>query len=73
MGYSLNFCVLLNSSLIAVNHHVPAGLAEGELILLGDLIKHTAGCQHPSFLFRWQSRTGFAAVGSMTFAGKFLI
>lgn len=45
MGYSLNFCVLLNSSLIAVNHHVPAGLAEGELILLGDLIKHTAGCQ----------------------------
>lgn len=30
---------------VAVNHHVPAGLAEGELILLGDLIKHTAGCQ----------------------------
>ena len=36
-------------------------------------IQQPVDCQHLSFLFRWQSRTGFAVVGSMTFAGKFLI
>ena len=32
-------------SVIPVDDHVPAGLAEGDLILLGDLIQHAAGGQ----------------------------
>lgn len=36
------FCV---GSVIPVDDHVPAGLAEGDLILLGDLIQHAAGGQ----------------------------
>ena len=32
-------------SVIPVDDHIPAGLAEGDLILLGDLIQHAAGGQ----------------------------
>lgn len=32
-------------SVIPVDDHVPAGLAEGDPILLGDLIQHAAGGQ----------------------------
>lgn len=32
-------------SVIPVDDHIPAGLAEGDLVLLGDLIQHAAGGQ----------------------------
>ena len=36
-------------------------------------IQQPVDCQHLSFLFRWQSRTGFADMGGMTFAREFFV